>query len=297
MILSQTDSATRRRAAGIALLVVASILWSFGGLGLKASGLPAVTFTFYRSLAAALTMALLIPFSAGRFPPLRWMLLSALIYTLVVSFLMASMYAGTAATGILLQYTSPVFCAFFAFLFQRRAIDRRTFLAMAVATTGILVMVLAPAEERSFAAAIYGIISGAAFGALTLILEKLDRSANGQANPFLIVLFNNLGVLLLLLPIAAATTGLAVQTRPLAWAVAIGALQLAIPYVLYQHGLRRVPPVDASLLILLEPVLNPLWVAIGVGERPNTPTLVGGAAILSALVIEATKPAKETPAP
>ena len=72
--------------------------------------------------------------------------------------------------------------------------------------------------------------------------------------------------------------------------LATGVVQLAIPYVLFQRGLRRVGPVEASLLILLEPVLNPAWVWLAVGERPDAATFVGGAAILTAMVLEATKP-------
>jgi drug/metabolite transporter (DMT)-like permease len=59
--------------------------------------------------------------------------------------------------------------------------------------------------------------------------------------------------------------------------------------VLFQFALRRVTPVDASLLTLLEPVLNPIWVALLTPERPDLATYIGGAAIVVALIIEATK--------
>lgn len=69
----------------------------------------------------------------------------------------------------------------------------------------------------------------------------------------------------------------------------IGVIQLAAPYVLFQFSLRRVNAVDASLLTLLEPVLNPVWVALATAERPDVATMIGGTAILLSLVIEATK--------
>jgi len=56
-----------------------------------------------------------------------------------------------------------------------------------------------------------------------------------------------------------------------------------------RRQIARVEPVDASLLILLEPILNPVWVWLGVGERPDTATFVGGIAIVAAMIIEATK--------
>jgi drug/metabolite transporter (DMT)-like permease len=89
------------------------------------------------------------------------------------------------------------------------------------------------------------------------------------------------------------------QVRPwqLGLVAATGVVQLAIPYVLFQLALRRVRPVDASLLILLEPVLNPLWVALATSERPDAFTVAGGLAILVAMIIEAVKPPNSVPEP
>jgi drug/metabolite transporter (DMT)-like permease len=139
-----------------------------------------------------------------------------------------------------------------------------------------------------------GLLSGAAFGALILVLEKIDRAAGpAGANPFAIVLCNNAGAALLLLPICLSTGVLAVRPWQLGLVAATGAVQLAIPYVLFQLALRRVRPVDASLLILLEPVLNPVWVALATNEKPDSFTVAGGLAILVAMVVEAVKPARE----
>jgi drug/metabolite transporter (DMT)-like permease len=74
---------------------------------------------------------------------------------------------------------------------------------------------------------------------------------------------------------------------------ATGVGQLAIPSVLFQRVLRRVQSGDASLLILLEPVLNPVWVALATSERPDRWDVLGGIAILIAMVVEAVKQGKE----
>jgi DME family drug/metabolite transporter len=126
-----------------------------------------------------------------------------------------------------------------------------------------------------------------AFGGLILVLERVDRSAGG-VNTFLVVLFNNAGTALLLAPVCLATGTLTDVTGRQVGIVALtGVIQLAIPYVLFQFALRRVKPVDASLLILLEPVLNPVWIAIFADELPKVGTVIGGAALLVAMVIEA----------
>ena len=130
------------RASGVAMLLVASVLWSLSGVVVKVVKIEAIAFAFWRSLAAALVMALLLPLGKGRLPPLPWMLASAALYTVVVTLLITSMTASTAAVGILLQYTAPLFCALFAWMFLRRRIYGSTMFAMAVAAAGIGVMIV-----------------------------------------------------------------------------------------------------------------------------------------------------------
>jgi drug/metabolite transporter (DMT)-like permease len=281
------------RASGVILLIVASLLWSLSGVVVKVVHIESIAFAFWRSLAAAAIMLLLLPLGRGRLPPMPWMLASATLYTVVVSLLITSMTASTAATGILLQYTAPVFCALFAWLFLRRRISRGTIVAMCVAGLGIGIMIAGGWKGAdNWLGPTAGLVSGAAFGALILVLEKIDRAAGpGGANPFAIVLFNNAGAAAILLPLCLARGVLWTEPWKLSLVCATGVVQLAIPYVLFQHALRRVRPVDASLLILLEPVLNPLWVGIATSERPDWFTVAGGAAILVAMVVEALKPA------
>jgi DME family drug/metabolite transporter len=286
--------AGRSRAAGVAMLIVASVLWSLSGVVVKVVQIDAIAFAFWRSLAAAAVMLLLLPLGRGRLPPLPWMLASAALYTLVVTLLITSMSVSTAATGILLQYTAPLFCALFARVFLGRRIGYGTAIAMAVAAAGIGIMIAGSWKAENWLGPACGLLSGAAFGALILVLEKIDRAAGpAGANPFAIVLCNNAGAALLLLPICLSTGVLAVRPWQLGLVAATGAVQLAIPYVLFQLALRRVRPVDASLLILLEPVLNPVWVALATNEKPDSFTVAGGLAILVAMVVEAVKPARE----
>jgi DME family drug/metabolite transporter len=281
------------RAVGVIMLVIASVLWSLSGVVVKVVKLDSVAFAFWRSLGAAAIMALLLPLGRGRLPPPRWLVASAVLYTLVVSLLITSMTVSTAATGILLQYTAPLFCALFALAFLGRRIGAGTLVAMTVAAAGIAIMIAGSWQAQNWAGPTTGLLSGAAFGALILVLEKVDRSAGpGGANPFAVVLYNNVGAAFLLLPLCLTRGVLVAEPWKLALVAATGVVQLAIPYVLFQLALRRVRPVDASLLILLEPVLNPLWVALATSERPDLYTVAGGVAILIAMVVEAVKQSK-----
>lgn len=286
------------RAVGVVLLVVTATLWSISGVMVKVVQIDPIAFAFWRSLWAGAAMLAVLPvvgLPRDRMPEPRWMAFSVVIYAAVVSLLVTAMTRGTAASGILLQYTAPVFCALFAWVLQRRAIGGRTAAALVIALAGVLVMIAGAPKGSDVIGPVCGVLSGAAFGGLILVLEKLDRIGRGRVSPVAIVLFNNLGTAALLLPLCLLRGTLVYQPWQLGLVALTGLVQLAIPYLLFQLALRRVNPVDASLLTLLEPMLNPVWVWLMVGERPDAFTYAGGAAILLAMVLEATKRREEAP--
>ncbi len=283
----------RARAVGVLLLIATSVGWSLSGVAVKIVQTHPLSFALWRSAAAAACMALMLPLFSGTRPTGRWMGLCILLYTAVVALLITAMTYSTAAKGILLQYIGPVACALFAWLFQHRAIARRSIIAIAIASAGVGVMVFFGEDDLSPIGTICGIASGICFGGLILMLEKVDRVEQGRANPVWIVFANNAGSVVLLLPVCLLAGVLDLTPWKVGAISIVGVVQLAIPYLLFQLGLRRVHPVDASLLVLLEPVLNPVWVALLTTERPDAATLIGGIAILLAMVIEATKPRAE----
>ncbi len=65
----------------------------------------------------------------------------------------------------------------------------------------------------------------------------------------------------------------------------LGFIQLGLGYALFTYGLKRVPAFESSLLAMLEPILNPVWVLIGYGEQPSTNALLGGAVIVGMLIV------------
>jgi drug/metabolite transporter (DMT)-like permease len=249
-----------------------------------------LAFAMWRSLAGAAARGIAIPFAPGVWPRARWMAPTVAVYAAVVSLLIAAMTLGTAARGILLQYTGPVFCALFAWIFQRRRIGRHTAIALLVAGVGIAVMIVGSPAGGGWVGPTCGLLSGVAFGGLILLLEKVNRADGADVNAIAVTFLNNAGAAVILIIIClAARTPIVGDARQMTIVTLTGVVQLAIPYALFQMALKRVEPVDASLLILLEPVLNPIWVALAVGERPDWATIAGGAAILIAMVIEAMK--------
>lgn len=290
---SKLNSRTSRdRAIGVAMLIAASALWSLSGVAVKLVKMDAIGFAFWRSLAAGVAMLALLPWSRGERPNARWMGVSIILHAAVVTLLVTAMTLSTAAAGIILQYTGPVWCALLAWMFQRRVIGVRTGAALVVAMIGVAIMLVGGLNKpgANIIGPITGAISGVAFGALILTLEIVNRTKTGEpVNALLIVTLNNLGTAAIVLPIAMVFGKVSAEPWQLGVVGVTGVIQLAVPYVLFVLALRRVSPVEASLLILLEPVLNPIWVWLSVGERPDGATFIDGGAILIAMVLEATK--------
>ncbi len=291
MSAARLPSTTSPRSAGVIMLLVCAALWSLNGLVVKLAGADPLAFAGLRSAIAAGFVLLFIPFFKGNRPNFWPMAAGVLFHTLMVGFFIAAITFGKAASGVILQYTGPAWVALIAWGLQRQKIGRRTVAAVVLTLLGVLVMLVVPMmREPSFdpIGPTCGLLAGISFGALMVMLEKVDRDARG-ANPLLIVFINNAGTAALLLPAAILLDRF--HLTPTQWGLIIfcGIIQHAIPYLLFQLGLRRVRPVEASLLILLEPLLSPTWVAIFIGELPSKWDYVGGIAIFSALILEATK--------
>jgi drug/metabolite transporter (DMT)-like permease len=108
----------RRRRTGVAMLIAASVLWSLSGLAVKLAGMNPLAFAMWRSLAGGVALGSRCGSRRGAGRGRSGWCRRSLCYTAVVSLLLAAMTLGTAARGILLQYTGPVFCALLPWLFN-----------------------------------------------------------------------------------------------------------------------------------------------------------------------------------
>jgi drug/metabolite transporter (DMT)-like permease len=281
-------------------LLAAALLWSVGGLFIKVlSSHPAwhssaLGITFYRSLFAALC---LLPLLRGRtLPKLKDTLISVVIYAALLCLYVAATQGTTAANAIFLQYTAPLYALVLGSVFFREPFRRADVAALAVAMVGIGILFFGSFRGGERGPLLMGLGSGAMFGLFLVWLRRLR-----YADPMAVTACNNGGVALLaglglavgpllgwsrpgeLLLIPRALSGETVLLPVAALLVVMGCVQIAAPYVLFSYGLKRVSSVEASLLALVEPVLNPLWVALVVGERPTAATVAGGGLIVAAL--------------
>jgi drug/metabolite transporter, DME family len=136
-----------------------------------------------------------------------------------------------------------------------------------------------------------GLASGLGLAVLSLALRRLR-----SADPVAVIGIANLFTGLVLLAAAAMQGSLYCPGWTLLMLAALGAFQIATPYALYCYTLRHLTPQRATILMLTEPIMNPIWVWLVIGEIPGWATFLGGAMIIGGLVVmirDQTPPAPE----
>jgi drug/metabolite transporter (DMT)-like permease len=301
--IASTDGLLRYRLA----LVGAGVLWSMGGLLIKlltvnpAWQSSALGITFHRSLFASLC---LLPLALLRRPreadaPFWPRPLDAaaaiLFYVLLLGLYVAATQGTSAANAIFLQYTAPLYAAALSPLLLGERFLGADGVAIAAAMGGIAILFFGGFRGGEQGPLLMGLGSGLMFGLFLVWLRRMRH-----ADPVAITASNNLGVALLaglaLAVVRPAEVMLAPRALfgdpallPVVGLLALmGVAQIALPYVLFSYGLQRVSSVEASLLALVEPVLNPVWVGLFYGERPALTTVIGGAVIVLALALRYT---------
>jgi drug/metabolite transporter (DMT)-like permease len=195
----------------------------------------------------------------------------------------------TAANTIFLQYTAPLYLVLAGPLLLDEPVRPRDAVFLAVVGASLaLFFVDAPAQSASAPRPTLGnalaLLSGLFWASTALGLRWMARPGSGGAAVATAVACGNLIAFLACLP--AALPLVDVSRLDLAIILYLGVFQIAGAYYFLTRGLRAVPALEASLLLLLEPVLNPLWAWLVHGERPGPWPLVGGAAILVATAVK-----------
>jgi drug/metabolite transporter, DME family len=163
--------------------------------------------------------------------------------------------------------------------------------AIAVAIAGMALFFVGRFEARGMAGNAMALISSVFFASLILALRREPRASQAA------VVWGNVLCALCVLPVVA--TDLPLTLRSLAVLLFLGMFQIALAYVLFTRGLAHVPATQASLTGMLEPVSNPIWVFLFLGERPSAYAVAGGIIVLSAIAWRTllAEPLTEIPAP
>jgi len=263
---------------GLGKIALAAVLWSSSGLFIKALPLTAFQISFWRSLVAALTILALQRMMKRPTPlaltPLR--LTGALAYALVlVSFVLATKLT-TAANAIFLQFTAPIYLLFLEPFVFHRPLPRQDLIAVFACIAGMALFFVGKLETGGLAGNLLGVFSGLALATFSLLL-KLARVRHPEEDPIGTVVLGNLLVAMICLPLMSLTLPTVPQASALLF---LGVFQLGLAYMLFTSGLRVVSATAAMVTSMLEAVFNPIWVFLGIHERPAASALVGAVMIL-----------------
>jgi drug/metabolite transporter (DMT)-like permease len=266
-------------------LLAAAAFFSTGGAAIKACALSGVQIAGLRSGIAALTFLVLIP-AARSWPSWRACLVGSAYAATLVLYVIANKHT-TAANTIFLQSTAPLYILLAAPFVLGERILRRDVLFMLALAGGLALFFVD--ENRSVATAprpllgnMLALASGVGWAATVMGLRWLgrDTAAGPRANVSAVVAGNALAFL------ACAPFLWPLDARPADWAILsyLGVFQIGLAYVFVTAALSVLPAFEASLILLVEPVLNPIWAWIVHGERPGPWALAGCAAIVVAML-------------
>lgn len=266
------------RARGLLLLTLAALAWSTGGLWVKMTTLHPMAVAGARSLIAGLLVLFYARPALNRIT--RAQVFGAFAYASCVVLFVVATRTTTAANAILLQYTAPVWVALLGPWLVRERTHAIDWVAIIAVLGGMVLTTMDNASgdkvgEAAFLGDLLAIASGLCF-ALCAISLRRERAGS----PFTIVVLGNAIAALIGLPFLAAAPFVPADLLPL---LPLGIVQLGLGYILYTRGVAHVSAVEATLIPVLEPLLNPLWVALGKGEVPSEKTIIGGAIILAAV--------------
>jgi drug/metabolite transporter (DMT)-like permease len=248
------------------------MLWSLGGLLIKWIDWHPLAIAGARSAIAAATMALLLPKPRFTRSAVQWG--AALCYVGTVVLFVSATKMTTAANAIFLQYTAPVYIALFGAWFLGEKPSWIDWCLILLAVFGIALFFLDQITISGMWGNVTALASGVCFAGLAMLLRKQKDGAPADS-----VLLGNILTALLFLPFCLRS---APGQGSWVGLVLLGVFQLGISYVLFAKGIRHVRALEASLISTIEPVLNPIWVALAIGECPQFWAISGGVLVVSA---------------
>ncbi|HEV7239923.1 MAG TPA: DMT family transporter [Thermoanaerobaculia bacterium] len=278
------------RRIGILYIVVAALLWSTGGIGIKGVADSALKVTFYRSVFAAVTLFLIFPRHA-RVRPTPAFLVAIVSYGVCLTTFVFATKLTTAANAIFLQYAGVVWVLLLSPLVLHEKMQRRDVIAIVTAMIGMALFFVGKFETRGMAGNALALVSSIFFATMIMALRREHHASRAA------VIWGNVALSLALFPFVS--NDLALTTKSLFAMLFLGVFQIGLAYAFFVKGLQYVTATQASLTGMLEPVANPIWVLLFLGEKPSVYAIAGAAIVLVAIGWHTMQgePATDMPAP
>jgi drug/metabolite transporter, DME family len=267
----------------------AALLFSTGGAAIKSAQFTSWQVAGLRSGIAALTVCLLVPEARrlGRGAELGRTILVSLAYAATLVLFVLANKLTTAASTIFLQDTAPVYILLLSPVLLNEPIARRDLVFMLVIGIGMSLFFIG--RQETFVTApdpvrgnILALLSGITYALMLIGLRWMGKRGG---SPAAAVGMGNLFAFLIAFPAMLPLSHHGVTD----WSIVIylGVFQIGLAYFWLTRGIQHLPALEVSLLLFLEPALNPLWAWLVHGEVPGPGAVLGGALIMGATGIKA----------
>jgi drug/metabolite transporter (DMT)-like permease len=268
-------------------VLAAALLFSTGGAGIKLAVFSGLQVSALRSGIAVLALLL---FLRGRLVVSPQVLLAAIVYAATVTLFVTSTKLTTSANAIFLQSTAPIYLLLLGPLVLGEHFKRRDLVYLIALSIGMVACFVGRPEATATApqpalgntlAVICSVTWAFTLVALRYMERDHSRPGLGMSAAVLGNLFAAVAALPFAWPFPPASTG---EWLTLAY---LGVCQIGLAYVCLTTGIRYLSALEVSLLLLIEPVLNPVWTWVLHGEHPGNWTIVGGGIIVTATALRA----------
>jgi drug/metabolite transporter (DMT)-like permease len=259
--------------------VGAALLWSTGGLFIKWTSLSGLALSFWRSFFATFAVALFTRhegFGLNRLTAAA----SVLYAVLLILFVMATKET-TAANAIFLQYTAPVYLLIFEPLIYKEQFRARDLVTVVICVGAMALFFVGQLRPQDVTGNLFALASGLCFALYFLLLRHPKAREVNRASS---VIYGNILAVMLTAPWGLAAIS-HMTLHDAQSVVYLGVVQLGVAYTLFTVAMARgVRSLDAGIVCYIEPVLNPLWVFLVLGEQPSRWALLGGSIIIATVI-------------
>ncbi len=280
-------------------IVAAAILFSTGGAAIKATSFDGlsggITVACLRSGVAALAIAIMLPRSRRNWS-WRTLLVGATFAVTLILFVAGNKLT-TSANTIFLQSTAPLWIAITAPFLLRERVVRRDVIFMTVLAAGLALFFVdatAPIDTapRPLLGNVLAVISGVGWAGTVMGLRWLGRRDGTNAAAAATVA-GNLIAFVVCVPFAIGPATDSVGSDWI-WIVYLGVIQIGLAYVFITKAMPHLRALEVSLLLYVEPALNPIWSWMAHGETVGKFAILGGVLILGATAIKTWQDGRST---
>ncbi|MDR1292834.1 MAG: DMT family transporter [Clostridiales Family XIII bacterium] len=266
------------RTQAVLLLLATGLLWSMGGVFVKTSDMHPLAISSIRGGVAAIVFFIALR-GRPKFSFSRPQIIGAAAYGVTLTCFVVATSLTSAANAILIQYTSPIYVAILAHFFLREKLRKVDFAAIGGVLIGMWLLVSNSLAINSPIGNIVALIGGVCF-AICIISLRMQK----DASPYETILLGDIFTFLIGAPWLILHPPSVIAALPIMF---LGAFQIGVPYLLYTKASKHAKALDMSVLTVLEPALNPVWVFLVTGEFPGLRAVAGGAVLIGVVVMKA----------